>query len=77
MPVACSRLSSHEEIVGKDGLYFDPKDKEQIKEAILKLSCDTTKRGALIRNGRERLGKFSWQKCAEETLEVYREVLGA
>lgn len=75
IPVACSNIPSHREIAGDGGLYFDPSSKEEIKKAIKRLSEDASLKERLVRNGKERLGKFSWEKCARDTLKVYQEVL--
>jgi glycosyltransferase involved in cell wall biosynthesis len=76
VPVACSMIPSHREIAGDEGLYFNPEDIGQIKDAIHKMLTDASAREALIRNGSERLKLFSWKKCAAQTLEVYREAVG-
>lgn len=75
IPVAASRIPSHEEIAGPNGLYFDPYSDSEIENAILKLSSDASLRESLVENGLKRLNLFSWEKTAQETLALYREVL--
>jgi len=43
-------------------------------KAILELSNNKDLRDKLIKKGYKRIKKFSWQKCAQETLEIYKEV---
>jgi len=76
LPVAASGIPALEELAGPQGLFFDPESLEDMKRALRKLATDPALRRALAQNGRERLKLFSWKKCAEETLETYREVLG-
>jgi len=76
VPVACSRIPSHQEIAGVKGLYFDPLSIEEMSQALGKLSTDKTLRSQLIHNGTERLKLFSWKKAAQETQDVYEEALG-
>lgn len=73
--VACSNVSSVPEVVGNAGEYFDPTSVEEIRAAIERIVDDDRHRGALIAAGHERLRKFSWDRCAAETREVYRAAL--
>lgn len=71
-PVVCGTTSSIPEVVGDGGEYFDPADVDSIREAIERVVGSENHRKALIEKGRARLGCFSWDRCAGETLEVYR-----
>ncbi|NJJ58728.1 glycosyltransferase family 4 protein [Pseudomonas sp. B14(2022)] len=71
-PVALSSTSSMPEVVGEAGAYFDPSSVEDMSSVIEKLAFSPSLSRALIENGRERLKKFSWENCAEQTLAVYR-----
>lgn len=74
-PVITSNVSSLPEVAGNAALLVDPYNVDEIAEAMYKLFTDTSLREELRRKGRERAQKFSWRKCAEETLKVYEEVL--
>ncbi len=74
-PVVASDTSSLAEVVGEAGLLVDPEDAAELGEALARCLDDETLRADLERRGRERAGEFSWRRCAEETLEVYRTVL--
>ena len=73
-PVAVSRTSSLPEVVGDAGLYFDPSDTDQIATCISQALSNQPLRERLRRKGLEQAAKFSWQKMAQETLEVYQRV---
>jgi len=73
-PVVCSNTSSMPEVVGDAALMFDPKDCESIKVAIERVVENEELRGDLVNRGRNRVQFFSWEKCAEETFEVYKSV---
>ena len=74
-PVVCSNVSSIPEVVGNAGLMFDPNDTQSIILAIEQVVCDSALRESLIARGQERIKQFSWERCAKETLDVYRKVL--
>ena len=63
------------EIYGEAALYFDPKNVNELIENIKKVRDDRKYREKMIRFGKNRAKVFSWEKCAEETLSVYQEVL--
>ncbi|MGC9048931.1 MAG: glycosyltransferase family 4 protein [Patescibacteria group bacterium] len=69
-PVVASAVSSIPEIGGEAVLYFRPENSEEIAKAILKIIKDRELREELKQRGLERVKKYSWQKCAEETLSV-------
>ena len=74
-PVLCSNTSSLPEVVGDAGEYFDPLQIDSISDAIERVMESSAKRESLIANGRVRCASFSWARCAEETLAVYRRVV--
>ncbi|MFA6312390.1 MAG: glycosyltransferase, partial [Sterolibacterium sp.] len=74
-PVVCSGVSSIPEVVGDAAATFDPDDVEAMRSAIESVVGDGEFRQSLILRGRERIGNFSWTRCARETLAVYRKVL--
>lgn len=71
-PVISSFTSSLPEIGGDACLYFDPNNKDGLAEKIHILICNETLRKELVKKGRERIKQFSWEKCAEQTLEIIR-----
>lgn len=75
-PVICSGVSSIPEVVGDAALLFDPYDPDAMRCAIENVIVDDQLRQSLIVRGRKRIQGFSWTRCAQETLSVYRKVLG-
>lgn len=74
-PVACSDASAIPEIVGDAAELFDPNSPDAIGAAIERVLSGDGLREALVMRGRERLKMFSWERCARETLDVYRRLL--
>lgn len=75
-PVITSNVSSMPEVGGNAALYVDPNSTEDIQETLKDLMEDEDLRKQLIKKGFEQSKKFSWEKCAKETIEVYRKVSG-
>ncbi|MFA4833429.1 MAG: glycosyltransferase family 1 protein [Patescibacteria group bacterium] len=73
-PVASSNKSSLPEILGEAAIYFNPEDEKEMTRQIEKIVGDENLRQELTKKGYEQVKKYSWEKCAKETLEVYREV---
>lgn len=73
-PVVTSNVSSLPEAAGEAAVYVDPESVKSIKEGIEKVVKDKTLRENLIKKGYEQVKKFSWEKCALETLKVLEEV---
>ncbi len=74
VPVITSNTSSLPEVAGDAALLVDPHDVDAIADAMYRLITDPDLRGELIRRGRENVKRFSWEKCARETLAVLEEV---
>lgn len=75
VPVITSPNSSLTEVGGESVLYADPKNTDDIAAAITKIFEDENKRVQLIKKGYQNLNRFSWEKCARETIEVYEKIL--
>jgi len=73
-PVIASNRGSLPEIVGDGGLLLEPDDVERLAEAMEKLLNDDTLWGDLRQKGLAHASRFSWEKTAQETLAVYREI---
>lgn len=74
-PVITSNTSSLPEVVGNAGIMVDPKDIEGFAEAIYNVLTDDSLKKELSKRGLKRAKKFTWERCAKETLKVYKEVL--
>jgi len=74
-PVIASNSSSLPEIVGNAGILADPKNEKEWIEAIGAMLTNNSLRKKYMKLGLKRAKKFSWDKCAKRTLEVYNETL--
>lgn len=74
-PVIVSNVSSLPEVVGDAGIQVGPHDVDGLREAVLRLVEDDGRWEALRSAGLSRAAQFSWERCARETLAVYRKVL--
>ncbi len=71
VPVAASASASIPEVGGDAAVYFDPEDPDQMSVIIERMLEDQGLREDLVARGRERVRDFTWEKCAEETLNVF------
>ena len=74
IPVACAKSGALGEIAGNNALFFNPDDIADMARAMETLALDKAERARLIAGGIEWTKRFSWQKTAEKTLAVLREV---
>ena len=73
-PVITSNLSSLSEAVGDAAIMVNPYNIDELARAMENLLSDENLKNNLIEKGIQRTKKFSWQKCAEETLDVLKSV---
>lgn len=73
-PIVCSTGGSIPEIVRDAALFFDPHSPQHMADKILQMTSSATY-AALVQKGNERSKAFSWEKCAQETLKVFRSVM--
>jgi glycosyltransferase involved in cell wall biosynthesis len=74
-PVVVSRLPALVEIAGDAGLTVDPDDADGLSAAFDRLAEDDALRKGLGTRGARRALEFRWNRAAEATLAVYRDVL--
>lgn len=74
-PVVLSDASCFPEIAGSGGLFFKPESKEDMLRQFDAVLSDSCLRKKLVLNGYERMKRFSWEKCAEEHMQLYRTLL--
>lgn len=73
--VISSNTSSLPELVGEASLLVNPKNEEEIAKNIEIILTNKGERQELREKGIKRAKEFTWEKCAEETLEVYKSIL--
>ncbi len=67
--VICSRNSSLPEAGGDAVLYFNAENSEELAGKIREFLESDELKNSLIAKGQKQIKKFSWDKCARETLE--------
>lgn len=68
-PVAASKAASIPEVVGNAAILFDPNNISEMADKIKLALGNENLRQELIQKGFARIKKFSWEKCAQETLD--------
>jgi glycosyltransferase involved in cell wall biosynthesis len=76
-PVLCSNRGSLPEVVGDAALLVNPESVEDMTMGIKKLVEDSGLRKAMSVKGLEQASRFSWQRMADQTLNIYKECLAA
>ncbi|MCL2931059.1 MAG: glycosyltransferase family 4 protein [Trichodesmium sp. MAG_R03] len=74
-PIACSNTSSLPEVVGNAAEFFNPQQPDSMTNAIENVLFSSDKSTELVKLAREQVKKFSWEKTAKETKEVYLSLL--
>jgi len=69
LPIACSRMGPMPEIMGLSGVYFDPEDPYDIAQKIKQLIISENLRTQISNIFFELTNRFSWERCANETLQ--------
>jgi alpha-1,3-rhamnosyl/mannosyltransferase len=64
------------EVTGNAALHADSRNLEDMARKIRLLDDDDALRAELSKAGPERARTFSWNRCAEATLAVYRAAAG-
>jgi len=67
LPVACSNRGPMPEVLGQAGVFFNPEQPEDIARALRELIELPQLRTELAQASYERVQKYSWQHCADET----------
>lgn len=75
VPVLSSNQSSMPEILGSAAKYFDPYDKDAIVSAMESAILGRIDRNEMIRSGYEQVKKYDWNRCAQETLDIYMKAI--
>jgi len=70
-PIIAANNSSLPEVVGKGGVLVKTDDIDALADSIYNILSDSTYRKTLIQNGFKQAEKFSWEKCARETLHFF------
>jgi glycosyltransferase involved in cell wall biosynthesis len=72
-PVLASNTSAIPEVCLDAPFYFDPSDGNSFVRGLLRAVNDEDARRTAIARGSEVIARYSWTKCGQETLALYRE----
>jgi glycosyltransferase involved in cell wall biosynthesis len=74
-PVAASNSTALPEAGADAAAYFDPTDEDDIAATIRAVLSDPARREQMAERGLRRAAELTWERTAEETAAVYRELL--
>ncbi|HLM06927.1 MAG TPA: glycosyltransferase family 1 protein [Blastococcus sp.] len=72
-PVLANDIPVLREVLGDCGHYVDAADPDALVDALLRTSSATDDEDARLRR-RDRAAGFTWERCAQATVEAYRSV---
>jgi glycosyltransferase involved in cell wall biosynthesis len=70
-PVASSNATCLPEVYGEAAHYFDPNNPNDMARAINDILTDMALRDTLIKNGYKQIAKYSWERMARQTHQIY------
>ncbi len=76
VPVIASNRTSIPEVVGDAGLLLDPLSIDNWSQAMCTVADNESMQQDMRKKGLERAKQFSWKKCAEDTVAVYKAIAG-
>ncbi len=76
IPTIVSNVSALPEVVGDASILIDPNDVDELMVAMWRVLTDEELRSGMVAKGLKRAEMFSWERSAQETLDVYRRVAG-
>jgi glycosyltransferase involved in cell wall biosynthesis len=74
VPVIATDTSSIREGTGDAAMLVPVDDVDRLADGIQTVLTDEGRRREMIERGRVQAGRFSWERCARETLDLYREL---
>jgi len=75
-PVIASNSGSLPEVGGDAAVYFDPYSVDDMRSVINNVLTSPALQKELVVKGMDQVKKYSWEKCASETADVYKRLLG-
>lgn len=73
-PVICSRVASLTEVGGKAAIYAEQTPEDYLR-CITELLSSSSLNEDTISAGLQQAANFSWKKCAQQTLDIYRSMM--
>jgi glycosyltransferase involved in cell wall biosynthesis len=75
VPVIGSTCGAIPEVIGDAGLVFAEGDADALAGALQRIFSDGSLRESLVVAGLEQVKRYSWQRVAEKTYDLFRQVL--
>ena len=75
-PVVAANNSSIPEVVGDAAVLFDAECAEEMAQVMARLLTDDRERTEMAQRGLQRAARFSWARCAQQTVAAYRQCVG-
>ena len=75
LPAIVSNVASLPEVVGDAALLIDPYDADELAVAMWRVLTDQRLNHEMRSKGLRQAERFSWRRAAEETLEIYHQVM--
>ncbi len=72
-PVLASRIPATREVCLDAPLYFEPEEQNSFNRELLRAIDDEAARQQSVRRGTEVANQYSWEKCGQQTLALYRQ----
>lgn len=72
-PVLASNIPAVAEVCHDAPFYFDPEDQGAFQRELLRAVNDEGARQRARKRGTEVAAQYSWQRCGQETLDLYRQ----
>jgi glycosyltransferase involved in cell wall biosynthesis len=76
VPVLCSNTTALPEVAADSAYLVDPGSVTAIAEGLIRLANDPALRAELAAKGLANARRFSWEKTARQTLDVFRQAAG-
>ena len=73
-PVISSNISSIPEVTSDAALLINPEDTAEMREALLKFLKSDEARKRYASRAKQQADKFTWEKAAIKTIEVYKNI---
>jgi glycosyltransferase involved in cell wall biosynthesis len=71
VPVVAARATALPEVAGDGALLFDPEQPQELASCLARVTADPALRAELVRAGAARLPRFTWERCAQATYDVF------
>ena len=73
--VVCADIPALREVAGDAACFVPPDDRDAWVDGLRSLLTDPGERARLVTAGAERVPRYSWARCTQETVSVYEEAL--